>query len=51
MSFSREIRVCYNTTVFDQVCIKVGELELFGAAPVTYGPGTRETPLAWWKVT
>jgi hypothetical protein len=51
-----------STSFLDRVCsfnvaagllpaVKVGELELFYAAPVMYGPGVRKTPLAWWKVS
>ncbi|KAF7333702.1 hypothetical protein MVEN_02326400 [Mycena venus] len=51
-----------STSFLDRVCsfnlpagllpaVKVGELELFYAAPVAYGPGTREMPLAWWKIS
>jgi hypothetical protein len=51
-----------STSFLDMVCsfkvaagllpgVQVGELELFYAAPVTYGPGTREMSLAWWKVS
>ncbi|KAJ7348431.1 hypothetical protein DFH08DRAFT_698294 [Mycena albidolilacea] len=50
------------TSFLDRICsfdvsagllpaVQAGELELFYAAPITYGTGTRKGLLVWWKVS